>query len=62
MLQNGNQAKTVEFKTLTQHLKGRKSDGMAEMEDEESQEEDVRGTKKGQQRAQTQVFGEIEIP
>ena len=35
----------MEFKTLSQHLKGRKSDGMAEMEDEESQEEDVRGAK-----------------
>ena len=28
---------------MSQHLKGRKSDGMTEMEDEESQEEDVRG-------------------
>ena len=42
LLQNGNgQAKTVEFKTLSQHLKGRKPNEM--VEDEESQEEDVRG-------------------
>lgn len=62
LLQNGNsQAKTVEFKTLSQHLKGRKSDGMAEMEDEESQEEDVRG-KGAKVRPQTQVLGEIEVP
>ena len=35
----------MEFKTLSQHLKGRKSDGLADMEDEESQEEDMRGNK-----------------
>ena len=54
LLQNGNngQAKTVEFKTLSQHLKGRKSDGLAEAEDEESQEEEVRG-KNAKARPQT---------
>ena len=60
LLQNENPAKTVEFKTLTQHLKGRKSDSMAEMEDEESQEEDVRGSKGYKMRPQTQIFGEID--
>ena len=34
---------------------------MAEMEDEESQEEDVRG-KGAKVRPQTQVLGEIEVP
>ena len=34
---------------------------MTEMEDEESQEEDVRG-KVAKQRAQTQMLGEIEVP
>lgn len=68
LLQNGNgQGKTTQFKTLTQHLQGRKSSGMAEMaEDEESQEEDVRGGKNNKagnkQRPQTQIFAEIEVP
>jgi len=34
---------------------------MGEMEDEESQEEDVRGSKGHKMRPQTQVFGEIEM-
>ena len=44
LLQN-NQAKSgaAEFKTLSQHLRHRKSDGMVEGEDEESQEEEPRG-------------------
>ena len=33
---------------------------MNDMEDEESQEEDIRGKQKA--RAQTQVLGEIEVP
>ena len=33
---------------------------MADMEDEESQEEDMRGNKANKNRPQTQVFGEIE--
>ncbi len=33
---------------------------MADMEDEESQEEDMRGHKANKNRPQTQVFGEIE--
>ncbi len=63
LLQNGNgQAKTVEFKTLSQHLKGRKSDGLADAEDEESQEEDIRGKGVGgKARPQTQMFSEIEV-
>ena len=63
LLQNGNgQAKTVEFKTLSQHLKGRKSDGLADAEDEESQEEDIRGKAGvGKARPQTQMFSEIEV-
>ena len=45
---------------MSQHLKGRKSDGLAEAEDEESQEEEVRG-KNAKARPQTQMFSEIEV-
>ena len=39
---NGSQNGTTEFKTLSQHIKGRRSVDMG-LEDEESQEEEPRG-------------------